>query len=203
MYIKNEFFYHYHKNNKYSSIWKAGNQIDFTTKQLNEFSNFYNEACFTYPFQNTNSFPYELLQQTLEVGEQFSELELQSRFKFLQTVVKEYAIYIRENVYEQVRSQYFSTLPSRKTCIWVCEADALDYWNKTISGEKRLFKLQLTGVIHKADQRHLVTEILPDKILRRFAFDYWTGSDGKNPIEEEMLFEGIATVVEEIEPLGT
>lgn len=66
-----------------------------------------------------------------------------------------------------------------------------------------MFKLQLTGVIHKADQRHLITEILPEEILRRYAFDCWTGADGKNPVEEELLFEGIATVVEEMAPLST
>lgn len=202
MYIKNEIFYHYHRSNKHSSIWNVDNQIDFTTKQPNEFSHYYNDSYFYHYFEKTNLLPLQLLNQTLEVGKHFSELELQSRFKYLHEVVREYAIYIRENVFEQVRSQYFSPLPSRKTCIWVCEADALDYWNKSISGEKRLFKLQLTGVIHKADQRHLVAEILPEKVLRSFAFDYWTGTDGKNPVEEELLFEGIATVIEEMAPLS-
>jgi len=136
MYVKNEPFYHFHRKCKYSSIWSVGNQIDITTKQLNEFSNYYNEACFTYPFQNINSLPCELLQKTMEASEQFSDVELCSRLQFLQTVVKENAIYLRENVFEQVRSQYFSTLPSRKTCVWVFEADALDYWNKAIYGEK-------------------------------------------------------------------
>lgn len=199
MYLKNQTYYHFHRNNKYSSLWRVGNLIDITTKQLNEYSNFYNEAYFYYPFQNLNLLPLELLQKTMEVSDQFSEQELCSRLNFLQTVVKEIAIYLRENVFEQVRSQYFSNLPSRKTCIWVFERDALDYWDSVISGEKKLFKLQLTGVIHKADQRHLVTEILPENILRRYAFDYWTGSDGKNHDEEELLFEGIATVVEEME----
>jgi len=146
--------------------------------------------------------PRELIHDTLEGGKQFSKQELRSRIGFLGTVVKENAMYLRENVFEQVRSQYFTNLPSRKTCIWVFEPDALDYWKTAIQGDKKLFKLELTGVIHKADQRHLVAEILPEKILRRHAFDYWTGADGKNPVEEELLFEGIATIVEEMAPLN-
>jgi hypothetical protein len=59
--------------------------------------------------------------------------------------------------------------------------------------------LELTGIIHKADQRHLSSDIISHQEWRIKAFNYWTGVDDKNPVEAELLFEGIVKIKEKIQ----
>ena len=61
-----------------------------------------------------------------------------------------------------------------------------------------MYKLELTGIIHKVDQKHLSADIVPHDQLKINAFNYWTGADNTNPIEEEYLFEGIVKIKEKI-----
>lgn len=72
------------------------------------------------------------------------------------------------------------------------------FWSEKLGGKQRLLRLELTGVIHVADQRHLSSEVWPEDILRHHAFNYWTGTDGENKVEQEILFEGIVKVIDEI-----
>lgn len=196
-YVKNKTFYHIHKPNGYSPLWVPGNQIDFTIKRLNEFSSYYSKAKFILNFRGENHYPNSLVQKINQSGVPDGH-EIVPVLDFFGTVIKESALYLREIVFEEVRLQYFSNLPSRKNCIWVFEKDATDYWSRTLGGSQHLLRLELTGVIHIADQRHLVPEILPEDIIRQNAFNYWTGTDGQNKCEQEILFEGIVKILDEV-----
>lgn len=196
-YVKNKLFYHIHRHNAYSPLWVPGNQIDFTIKRPNEFSSFYSKANFILNFRGENHYPNSLVQKITQPGVIPNGQEIVPVLDFFGTVINESALYLREIVFEEVRLQYFSNLPSRKNCIWVFEEDAIDYWSRTLGGGQ-LLRLELTGVIHIADQRHLVSEILPEDIIRQNAFNYWTGTDGQNKCEQEILFEGIVKILDEV-----
>ena len=198
MYVKDEVYYHIHRVNQYTPLWEPGNQIDFTNKNLNPFNAFYssNYRCLKV---NEHLYPPNQLSQLISSeSETVSREQLWSFFQFSKQVIEDYALYLRERVFEDVRFQYFPNLPSRRTGIWVFSESAKNYWRTELYGESKVFKVSLTGIIHKADQKHLQAEVLPESILRQRAFCYWTGSDGTNPLEEEFLFEGIVKINEQI-----
>ncbi len=119
--------------------------------------------------------------------------------KAANNILKELALYIREEIFEEIRFKYFPELPSRKTCIWVFEKQSAKYWNDTLKDGFEFYKLELTGILHKADQKYLHAEIISHEELKRRAFNYWTGCDGEKPIEQELLFEGIVNIKERYE----
>lgn len=197
MYVTDQIFYHIHKINEYSSQWTPGKQIDFTKKQLNKFNAFYSQSVRQFFLNGEGLLPIQAVQFILSNAKSLPEEIILDFIKFTNDVFGDYAIYLRERVFEDVRQLYFSNLPSRRTGIWVFPLSAKEYWCSILTGEKRILKLNLTGVMHRADQRHLNAEIIPENILRQRAFEYWTGSDGTNPAEEEYLFEGIVKVLED------
>ena len=86
---------------------------------------------------------------------------------------KHWKIYLRE-YFEEIRANYFPTLPSRKSCLGVCREDSLEFWKKILIGDCQLFEVPVTGVAHCADQKYLPAEVLPCEIIREKAFNYWT-----------------------------
>jgi len=116
--------------------------------------------------------------------------------------LNELRLFVRETIFEEVREKHFASLPSRKTCIWVSEENAVSYWWKTLSSNGqnnyKILKLNLSGSIHRADQQYLSWGTFSLNQLRYNAFKYWAGSDGSNPIEEELLFEGNIEVIDEV-----
>ncbi|MCE5208323.1 MAG: DUF2441 domain-containing protein [Chloroflexi bacterium] len=196
MYVKDGIFFHFHRANKYSNSWVPGAQIDFSGRQLNLFNGYYDDFIRQYPVNSNQLWTRAAIQKVKkELNSNLNYDFVNSFLTYFDNVAEDFAFYMRESVFEEIRKDFFSDLPSRKTCLWVLEYDAIDYWRKTMGG--KLLKLKLTGVIHKADQRHLPNEVLPGNVIREKAFNYWTGSDGRNPIEEELLFEGIVKVMEE------
>lgn len=197
MFVKDEIFYHIHRLNHFSSLWSPGNHIDITNRQPNAFNAFYAHYHRFYTVNGQQFLPNQVSSLVLSTGDALTRENLWGVFLFNKQVIEDYAIYLRERVFEDVRQQYFPNLPSRRTGIWVFSEDAKEYWKTELKGERKIFKVCLTGVIHKADQRHLIAEVLPENVLRQRAFYYWTGNDGTNPIEEELLFEGIVKVLDE------
>ena len=79
----------------------------------------------------------------------------------------------------------------------MCEKDSVEYWWSKFPNPKKILKFNVTGILQKTDQKHLLNDSVAHNIIRARAFEYWTGSDGLNPIEEELLFEGIIKIVDE------
>ncbi len=116
----------------------------------------------------------------------------------MNALIKEYAIYMRETIFEEVRLKQYQELPSRRSCIYVCEKKSLNYWYDKLPGDKRIFRIRLNGNIHKANENYLATEYLPGEEIYKNAYNYWEGSKESNSICEEILFEGDITILEEI-----
>jgi hypothetical protein len=111
---------------------------------------------------------------------------------------------IRELIFEEVRKEYFPTFPSRTRCLWVVpeEEGLIDYWRNQLDVDEyeyKILKLSLTGKIFKANQGHLEVGNFPLDTWRQKAFRYWAGASGENPLENEVLFEGFATVLEVVQ----
>lgn len=111
----------------------------------------------------------------------------------LKGISKELALYMREQVFEEVRRTNFGFLPSRHKCIWLTDNKDLDYW-KTMSEERRaLLALELNGEIFCGDDNWLIANTFSSIEYERRARHYWTGEFSDTP-RKEYLFYGQAIV---------
>lgn len=108
---------------------------------------------------------------------------------------------VRELLFEEVRSEFFPSFPSRTRCLWVIpdSVETIQYWLNELKVEgleQKLVKLNLTGKLFKANQQHLeIKRYFSFDDMRQKAFKYWSGSSGISEVEIEYLFEGFATVL--------
>lgn len=169
-YIENEIYYHIQaKGLQKESFWEVGSTY-IIGDQKNPFSSFFDIADLK-PVNDGNVYRHLYHYQRLS----------------------------REMIFEEVRREHFSELPSRLYCLWVMpeEQSSIEYWKTEIPGEKRfLLKLELSGVIHKANQKFLDLNFDSMNTNRDRAFKYWSGSTGSGQIEDEFLFIGTAKVLE-------
>lgn len=117
-------------------------------------------------------------------------------------LLKEYQLYARERIFEDIRLASFPSLPSRKTCLWLLRADQLmdkvTYWREELSPEKHLYKLSCTGNIHVADDAFLTPRFGFLPTYREDAVKYWSGEwVSKSCIHEEVLFQGEVFVIKD------
>jgi hypothetical protein len=175
-YIENQIFYHIQreKNGLNSELWNE-QEVQFIGQKKNRFFEAFDFLNARYSIEQPES--------------------IQNALNHTQKI-------IRELVFEEVRKEFFPSHPSRQRCLWVIRADeenSLNYWKEELGHYDRILKVNLTGKIHRANQEflHLTTDNL--NVIRQRAFHYWTGTTGRSPEEEEILFEGFAEVLEIIE----
>lgn len=171
-YIENEIFIHIQResNGMHLPLWNVG-ETYFIGQKKNRFVEYFDFVDYQFYPENLKSVNDALTHQTKIV---------------------------RELIFEEVRKEFFPSHPSRQRCLWVIKADdegSLNYWQNTLGRGHRILKLQLTGKIHRANQEYLSTTTECFNKIRQRAFHYWTGTSGQRPEEEEILFEGFATVL--------
>lgn len=117
-------------------------------------------------------------------------------YQILKDISKETAFYIREQIFEDVRSKCYPGLPSRQKCLWVCEKDQLSYW-KTMNGDcqRSLLTLELNGSLFCGDDHWLTADTFSSIAYSERAKHYWAGEMSSSP-HKEFLFYGTATVKE-------
>ena len=197
--VLNQTFYHINRKSKFSKYWYEGNEIVFDKKQLNAFFSHYDDFYPTISMRNENFPILEALEIIKRDRPNLSKAHIEYLTDKLLFVVRDLALYYRETIFEEIRAENFAKLPSRKNCIWLCEEPSLYSWLEVLKEESsRIFELECTGEIHKADQFHLKTEVLPRKLIVEKAIKYWSGTNGENLTEQEILFEGKVKVLREI-----
>lgn len=183
---KNKILYHISRDNN----WKIGDVIIAGEKE-NEFW----KKCKDFsPVVNVNEESISLFEmfnrcKTFDV----TENNVNFLYQHLKGISKEVAFYIREQVFEKVRSEYFSDLPSRQKCLWLTDIKSLDYW-KTMSNDRRsLLTLELNGNVFCGDDCWLTANTFSSVEYEKRALHYWNGEHSKMPIME-FLFYGQAIV---------
>lgn len=202
MHIKNETYFHIHRIGPWSDRWKVGSTIFWGQKEINNFNRWYDNNVLAKDFNDgAGMFSAKAaLNKFLSFQRDYQNNNYEGIINFAYEVINEQSMFIRESLFEEVRKNYFPNLPSRKTCIWICEENAVEYWWKRLHGDKinhKILQIEVTGTLHKADQKHLINDTLSHNKIRTNAFNYWTGTDGNNPLEEELLFEGVIKVLNE------
>lgn len=198
MEVKGVEYYHIHRIGPQSTIWIIGNRINWVQKRKNLFYDFYNQNGFFYD-DGTGKLPYcQAINRFLLKSPEMQAAQAINIIKATAEIVHQQAMFIREQVFEEVRINYFPHLPSRQTCVWVCPHEAVEFWWNTLKESQcKILKLKLTGSLFITDQRHLIADTLRHDDFRAKAFEYWTGSDGLAIADQEILFEGIIDVVAE------
>lgn len=198
MQARNAEYFHIHRLGPHSGLWQVGNRINWVQKRNNFFYDQYNTRGLTYD-DGIEALPFgQALDKFFASSQEYQSLEALNLLRAAREVTHSQLMFIREEIFEEVRSNYFPHLPSRKTCIWVCTRESLEFWWQTLNpGNQKLLRLNLTGSLYVADQRHLLADTYRHNDIRARAFEYWTGSDGIRLEDQEVLFEGIIDVVEE------
>ena len=198
MNVINKKFFHIHRGNKFSKCWTVGNTLTFEQPYKNTFISYYDDFCMQIAVEGA-SYPVMEAIEIIKRQELYSDADYAKQLlEQMSILAKEFALYMREDIFEEVRKAHFPELPSRKSCIWVCEEAALNYWDDILEGEAQIFEVAVTGKIHRADQRHLSAKLLPGSVIWQNAVNYWNGADGSNSVEEEIIAEGEVEILRRI-----
>lgn len=111
-------------------------------------------------------------------------------------VADHYVVLARELILEQVRIETAPHAPSRQKCLWL--ADTLDeakFWKERLGAVGSIARLQVSGIVHRADAFHLLGDSEPLTTTYDRAHRYWRGEPSSIP-ELETLFCGTAKIVE-------
>ena len=205
MQVENKLFYHVHKIGGQSDhCWRVGSTFSIGKDTRNDFIKYYDNA--TIGVHSTDGKTIPMSAAIRNFSNMPHDLQQKNYATFLQLAgkaIKEMGTYIREVIFEEVRKKEFSQLPSRMNCIWLSEAKDVSYWWPRVhSGNKAIFKVSATGFLHRANPSHLISDSIAHNKLRSFAKKYWMGEGVNNKSEEELLFEGTITVLDEYQDIN-
>jgi hypothetical protein len=201
MQTNNEIFYHIHKTSgKHDKLWMPGESFKVGNDGRNTFIEYFDTARIGVHYENGPTIPMS------EAIRTFRELPIETQREHFPTylqqaakAIKEMGTFIRETIFEEIRREEFSSLPSRMKGIWVCEEKDIPYWSdKLHSGDRSIFKVSLTGIMHRANPENLVSDSIEHNLLREHARRYWEANDLENAPVHEMLFVGDVCVHERL-----
>lgn len=110
---------------------------------------------------------------------------------------KHFCTYVRELIWESVRTSEFPELPSRQKCIWLTKGeDNLHYWIERLgrpAEQITVFKVLPDGRMHTTSETHLSGDAESYLESVEKSRRYWRG-EIDNPLHQEILFEGTMLV---------
>ncbi|OLS16569.1 MAG: hypothetical protein HeimC3_53150 [Candidatus Heimdallarchaeota archaeon LC_3] len=214
MFIEKKFFYHIRRPykeldsvlhqivNQSNYNWSVGKTLQIGErenlyfKQMNKFENALN-------INGTKVYIMTLLKHLSQVenGEvQLNPLARTYHKNYKELVGLSYRVLrkslrsVRELIFEEIRKENYSQLPSRSKCIWLIEDEkSLSYWSKLLQGE--IYKVEVTGEIHKGSDSYLQVETYSLDFFREQAHKYWKG-DPLDGVKDEIIFTGELEVIE-------
>lgn len=189
MEVKNKIMYHISRENK----WNIEDVIRAGTHE-NPFWSFCKNYTQNIMLNGQVISLFDLFKQ--ECSLDVTKNNIDFLYQNLKTVSKETAFCIREYVFEEVRKEFYSYLPSRQKCLWLCEEEQIAYWRTLRENESQyLLKLQINGEIFCGDDRWLTANTFSSVEYAKRAKQYWGGEMSDSP-RKEYLFYGKAVVKE-------
>ena len=107
---------------------------------------------------------------------------------------------VRELIFEDVRRQLYTALPSRMSCVWLVPEDprAVRFWLDNMRGDyKRVFRVNATGELHRATQQIVMGDTISMGEWRKRAVEYWNGAKAES-YDDELILSGDIEVLEEV-----
>lgn len=118
-------------------------------------------------------------------------------FKLVYETINNSAMITRELIFEEVRKEVNSELPSRLKCLYVCNSleeieEWLNIFKRTNKKDYQILELELTGKVFTGDASYILRQNISLNKKREQAKEYWNGNKINN--HNETLFEGTAVV---------
>ena len=205
-------YYHIQELSNGKPEWKTGEQYEILENNHNWFYklliNGLGDKKYTEENKEIGLVKYIDSQLYKDIENKYSENEMNYKYSFLQTTVeilknslKQNLKWIQEEVFENIRKSEYPDLPTRKSCIWVCDREHLEKWwnlfcskdNRFVKHKRKILELKLEGKIHKADGRLIDSDSYKIEDFEERARKYWEGNFHSED-EFEILFLGKAIV---------
>jgi hypothetical protein len=205
MKIKSSTYCHIHRTGHGSDhLWIPGQTFNVGGTERNEFIKYYDTARIGLDFGGSGVIPMnEAINKYRQLPDEVQKQYLPECLQIAGKAIREMATYIREAIFEEVRQAEYPLLPSRMKGAWVCEEKDIQYWLGILhSGNKKIFRVSLAGILHCANPENLVSDTIGHNELREYARRYWKADDIDQCSVSEILFEGSLTVLEQIDEVG-
>lgn len=209
-FIKNEEYLHIQRKHGLGSHdWNVGDKFVVGISN-NDFFKFFedtnksitnNNTGISYNVTDVTEIMLLFLSKGVKVTEfDFYHYDSEKTIQELANTLNHYVKLVREMMFEEVRLSHFPDYPSRQRGIWVIPntPESLEYWKKEL-GEGRLFKVKLSGKIHKANQEYLHVNTNGLSYWRDRAYRYWSEEPGLSVEQEECIFEGQVEILNELD----
>lgn len=217
--IKDEIFYHIQRGPvpPGGHTWEIGKR-DFWGKE----PNFFIKKLFTDPGYYMTDTNNGFTRNSLEVFQEMHRFIINAlmspeRKEILQNNISQiahmyqemdvclhYQIYlIRELMFEEIRKEINSELPSRYTGLFVALLEDLDHWMKVLQPNEpcTIIKLKLNGKAFLGNNDYVPLMALTVDEWKTYALKYWNSCPGFMPENRyEYLFEGESEVLEVLQP---
>lgn len=206
--VRNEIYYHLQRG----PMWSIGD-VRFVGLQTNNYYSYFADNAHNYEDPITHRIIPTLelvlyLEEYIKTGiknenNKYS-YDILSSIKCIRNTLFNYSRFLREYLFEEVRSRSFSDYPSRqKGMSVISKKNDIQYWIKTlgISIESgTLLELSLTGRLHEASHKDIKLNTNSFNGIRRQAYNYWlTDKVEEDPfVGNECIFEGTAIVCNRI-----
>ena len=120
MEVKNKLMYHYHTLGCYDDLWQEGQSLNIST----DFATYYSQ-CFPYigtgkVIKGGKIVSFDQIINAYINDESLNIKMTKQLLKDARVIIRDMSIIGRENVLEEIRTKYYSSLPSRNHSIWVC-----------------------------------------------------------------------------------
>lgn len=193
MLVDNEVFYHIHTPDNGVAALEVGKEY-VSGNTPNRFWHFYSETelrCGVQPYHGG----YASITLNRHINSPLIENNEinKAMLNYSATILRECGMFIRELVFEEVRSKEFPDSPSRRTALYVTDKAGLDYWMTWFTGNPRpkyIYRVQCSGVIHRGSQQFLDSDITSYSAYAQEARNYWSGTDVEGRANTELLFQG-------------
>ncbi len=196
----NQEFFHVHRVDPNISDWTTL-KAQFC---FHEYNYFYDRILRgRYGYEDDSGFLYtrQAIHKFIVNDKIYKDKYINEIINLCNATINELSITIREHTFESVRQKYFSNLPSRMKCIWLCTKKDVHKWWDIIKNTRRIYKLRLdkNGLIHKTNDSYLINDSISIMDYINNAKEYWSGSINPNTelikINEEILYEGNIEII--------
>lgn len=197
--------YHIHTlGTPYDPLWKPGSTFTVKQGERNHFLRYCDTATIGIHHPNGPTIPIsQAINKYQEAPEKLWHQHCRTLLQQAGKAVKEMGMYIREVIFEEIRRNQFSDLPSRLSCIWLCDAAGITHWWPRLrSDNKIILKTRVVGTFHRANPAFLIADSIGHDELRSLARKYWSGETVRNEPSEELLFCGQIHVLHQYNDLA-
>lgn len=193
MEVTNQLFYHLSSNQPYNVFPKLEvGQVLQVGQGHNTFYNYFFTQDFTIPITHKKTLEITKVAVTTYLENICSGVISKAPQQTVNSISRDAVARLytmnRELFVENIRLRYFPHLPSRLSCLWLCnEIEQISKWMPKLGKDLTLVTLLATGHTHEVDSNLLPVSSEPFSIWEEKSRRYWSGEMSDNPLPETLF----------------